>query len=62
MPPYQIQENFKVPNFELDVFVNVDSKEAASEWVAKFQCHSKMMMSQTRGYDIKGNWILFREK
>ena len=45
MPPYQIQENFKVPNFELDVFVNVDSKEAASEWVAKFQCHSKMTMS-----------------
>ncbi len=31
MPLYQIQKNFKVPNFELDAFINVDSKEAASE-------------------------------
>ncbi len=46
----------------MDAFVNVDSKEVASEWIAKFQCHSKTMMSQTRGYDIKGNRVLFREK
>jgi len=31
MPPYQTQENFEVPNFELDIFVDVGSKEAASE-------------------------------
>ena len=41
------------------MFVNIDSKEAASEWVAKFQYHLKMMIPQIRGYDIKGNWILF---
>ncbi len=46
----------------MDAFVNVDSKEAASEWIAKFQCHSKTTMPQTRGYDIKGNRVLFREK
>ena len=62
MSPYRTQENFEVPNFELDVFVDVDSKEAASEWIVKFQCHSKTTMPQTRGYDIKGNQVLFREK
>ena len=36
MPLYQTQENFEIFNFELDVFVNIDSKEAASEWIAKF--------------------------
>ena len=62
MPPYQTQENFEVPNFELDIFVDVGSKEAASEWIAEFQSYSKTMMPQTRGYDIKGNRVLFQEK
>ena len=62
MSPYRTQENFEVPNFELDVFVDVDSKEAASEWIVKFQCHSKTTMPQTRGYDIKENRVLFWEK
>ncbi|CAG8747131.1 8318_t:CDS:2, partial [Funneliformis caledonium] len=54
--------NFEVPNFELDIFVDVGSKEAASEWIAEFQSYSKSTMPQTRGYDIKGNRVLFREK
>jgi hypothetical protein len=43
------------------MFVDVDSKEAASVWVAEFQSYSKSTMPQTRGYDIKGNRVLFRE-
>ena len=61
MPSYRTQENFEVPNFELDMFVDVDSKEAASVWVAEFQSYSKSTMPQTRGYDIKENHILFQK-
>ena len=43
------------------MFVNVNDKEAASEWFAAFESHSKMTMPQTRGYEIKGKQVLFRE-
>ncbi len=36
MPSYQTQENFEIPNFKLDIFVNINNKEVASEWIAKF--------------------------
>ena len=62
MPPYRTLENFEVPNFELNMFVDVDSKEAASEWVTEFQSYSKTTMTQTKGYGIKENRVLFREK
>ena len=62
MPPYQTAENFIIPQFELDVFVNVDNKEGACEWFRAFESMSKTTMTQTRGYEIKGEKVLFREK
>ena len=59
MPSYQTQEDFEVPNFELNAFVDVHNEEAASEWVTTFQLHSKTTMPQTRGYQIKGNRVIF---
>ena len=61
MPLYRTQEDFEVPNFELNAFVDVHNEEAASEWVTTFQSHSKTTMPQTRGYKIKGNRVIFRE-
>ncbi|CAB4439855.1 unnamed protein product [Rhizophagus irregularis] len=60
-PPHRTEENFEVPNFELDTFVDVDSEEKASEWVTTFQSHSKTTMPQTKAYDINGNRVMFRE-
>ncbi|RIA83452.1 hypothetical protein C1645_833806 [Glomus cerebriforme] len=31
LPSYQTQEDFEIINFELDMFVNINDKEAASE-------------------------------
>jgi hypothetical protein len=62
LPSYWTQENFEITNFELDVFVNVNDKEAASGWFAAFESHSKTTMPQTKGYEVKGKQVLFREK
>ena len=45
----------------MDAFVDVDSKEAASEWITTFESYSKTTMPQTKGFEIKGNWVLFWE-
>jgi len=37
LPSYQTQEGFEITNFELEAFVNVDSKEGANKWLATFQ-------------------------
>jgi len=39
--------------------VIVNNKEAACEWFAAFESHSKMTMPQTKGYDVKGKQVLF---
>ena len=62
MPPYRTQENFEVPNFELDTFVDVNDEKGASEWVTAFRSYSKTTMPETRGYVIKGNRVLLRKK
>ncbi|CAG8582443.1 46021_t:CDS:2 [Gigaspora margarita] len=36
------------------MFVNVNSKDEASQWVMEFQSHSKTTMPQTKVYEIKG--------
>ncbi|GBC01669.1 hypothetical protein RclHR1_04290005 [Rhizophagus clarus] len=59
---YQTAENFKVPQFELDIFVDVDNQEGACEWFKEYESKSKTTMPQTRGYDIKGDRVLFREQ
>src|SRR6266498_5237970 len=62
LPSYRTAENFSIIQFELDAFVDVNDKEKASEWIAAFESHSKMIMSQTKGYRVKGKYVLFQEK
>ncbi|GBC05739.1 hypothetical protein RclHR1_00640027 [Rhizophagus clarus] len=57
---YQTAENFKVPQFELDVFVDVDNQEKVCEWFKEYESWSKTIMP--RGYGIKGDRVLFREQ
>jgi hypothetical protein len=59
LPSYQTAENFVISQFELDAFVDVDDKEKACEWFRAFEFRSKMTMVQTRGYEIKGDKVLF---
>ncbi len=61
LPPHRTQETFEVPNFKLDTFVNVDSKEGAREWFATFQSWSKTTMPETRRYKITGRRVIFCE-
>src|SRR5687767_4805758 len=61
LQPYRTQENFEIANFKLDVFVDVNSKEAASEWIAAFESYSKTTMLKTKGFKITGSWVLFQE-
>ena len=43
------------------MFVDVDSKEGACEWFTEFQSWSKTTMTETKGFEIKGNRVIFRE-
>jgi hypothetical protein len=36
LPTYVTSENFEIPQFELDAFVDVSDKEKAYEWFYKF--------------------------
>ena len=62
LPSYQTAENFSIVQFELNAFVNVNSKEKASERFVAFESHSKTTMPQTKGYKVMGKQVLFREK
>ncbi|CAG8774993.1 15778_t:CDS:1, partial [Rhizophagus irregularis] len=53
--------DFVIPQFELDVFVDVNDKEKASKWFVTFQFWSKTMMLETKRYEIKGKYVLFCE-
>ncbi|PKB99211.1 hypothetical protein RhiirA5_462455 [Rhizophagus irregularis] len=61
LPPYQTSENFSIPQFELDAFVDINDKEKAQEWFLAFESHTKTTMPQSKGYRVKGNQVLFRE-
>lgn len=61
LPPCRTQENFEIPNFKLDMFVDVDSEEEAHKWFTEFQSWSKTTMTETKGFEIKGNRVIFRE-
>ncbi|CAG8648468.1 3922_t:CDS:2, partial [Dentiscutata erythropus] len=54
-------ENFEVPNFKLDTFVDVNSIERACEWFTEFQSWSKTTMPETKKFEIKEKRILFQE-
>ncbi|PKY33800.1 hypothetical protein RhiirB3_453013 [Rhizophagus irregularis] len=56
------RENFSIPQFELEAFVNITDKEKAHEWFQAFESHSKTTMPQTKGYGVKGKKVLLREK
>lgn len=61
LPSYQTAENFAIPQFELDVFVDVNNEEKARKWFMEFESWSKTTMPETRRYQIKGKLVLFRE-
>ncbi|CAG8449409.1 12611_t:CDS:1 [Funneliformis mosseae] len=61
-PSYQTSENFSIPQFELDAFVDINDKEKAQEWFLEFESYSKSTMPLSKGYGVKGNRVLFREK
>ncbi|CAB5394994.1 unnamed protein product [Rhizophagus irregularis] len=62
LSPFQTTENFEIPQFELDAFVDIDDKEKAREWFLSFESKSKTTMPESRRYEIKGKKVLFREK
>ncbi|PKY53879.1 hypothetical protein RhiirA4_426357 [Rhizophagus irregularis] len=62
LPSYRTSENFSIPQFELDAFVDINDKEKAQEWFKVFESHTKTTMPQSKGYGVKGNQVLFREK
>lgn len=59
---YRTAENFTIPQFEFDTFVDINDKEKVREWFKAFEFHSKTTMPQTKSFDIKGKHVLFREK
>src|SRR5688572_28470029 len=61
LPSYVTSENFEIPHFELDAFVDINDEEKAHEWFSEFESHSKMTMPQTKGYRVKGKHVLLRE-
>jgi len=61
LPLFQTAENFEIPQFELDAFVDVNDNEKASEWFKAFESRSKTTMPETKRYEIKGKHVLFQE-
>ncbi|CAB4444908.1 unnamed protein product [Rhizophagus irregularis] len=53
LPSYQTSENFSIPQFELDAFVDINDKEKAQEWFLAFKSHTKTTMPQSKGYGVK---------
>ncbi|PKK56361.1 hypothetical protein RhiirC2_800185 [Rhizophagus irregularis] len=54
LPSYRITENFIIPQFELDIFVDIDNEEKAREWFMAFESKSKTTMPETkRSQEIK---------
>ena len=61
LPPYRTEEGFEIDQFKIDVFVNVATAESAEIWFSAFEKHSKMTLPQTKGYEIKGKRVIFRQ-
>ncbi|PKK71418.1 hypothetical protein RhiirC2_778435, partial [Rhizophagus irregularis] len=62
LSPCYTAENFAIPQFELDAFVDIDDAEKVHKWFLEFESHSKTTMPQSKGYGVKGKEVLFREK
>ena len=41
--------------------MDVNDKEKAHEWFLEFESHSKMIMPQTKGYEIKRKQVILQE-
>ena len=61
LPLCWTEEDIEIHQFEVDVFVNVTTAESAQAWFSAFEEHSKITMSQTKEYGVKGKQVLFRE-
>ena len=61
LPPYRTEENFEIDQFKVNAFVNVTIAESAKIWFSAFEGHSKTTMPQTKGYEIKGERVIFRQ-
>ncbi len=58
---YQTEENFEICQLEVDIFVNVATVKDIQTWFSAFEEHSKTTMPQTKGCEIKGKKVIFRE-
>ena len=56
---YRTAENFAIPQFEFDAFIDVNDKEKVCEWFKAFESHSKITMLQTKSFGIKEKHVLF---
>ena len=61
LPLYWTEKNIEIHQFEVDAFVNVTTAKSAQVWFSAFEEHSKTIMSQTKGYEVKGKQVIFRE-
>ncbi|CAB5359937.1 unnamed protein product [Rhizophagus irregularis] len=62
LSPCYTAENFAIPQFELNVFVDINDAKKVHKWFLEFESHSKTTMPQSKGYGVKGKEVLFREK
>jgi len=58
---FRIAKDFEIPQFEFDAYVDVNDNEKAFKWFKTFESKSKIMMLETKHYEIKGKHVLFQE-
>ena len=61
LPSYRTEEDFEIDQLKIDAFVNVATAKGAEIWFSAFEEHSKMILPQTKGYEIKGKRVIFRQ-
>ncbi|CAG8752336.1 8540_t:CDS:2 [Gigaspora margarita] len=61
LPVYITTEGFAINQFEANLYVNINNVEDAHKWFCEFEEISKTTMPQSKGYNIQGKKIIFRE-
>ncbi len=59
---YQTAENFAILQFKFDVFIDINDKEKACKQFKAFKSHLKIIILQTKSFNIKGKHMLFQKK
>ncbi|CAG8611997.1 23161_t:CDS:2, partial [Gigaspora margarita] len=61
LPVYITTEGFAINQFEANLYVNINNVEDAHKWFCEFEEISKTTMPQSKGYNIQGKKVIFRE-